>query len=86
MENGFSCFSDDDVLTEYVKNVKPLKTYFDVALHGAPNAVGFGSTEMNMSARMLASVIRHSIGWNGQKNQTVILQHRQADRRQLLFC
>lgn len=22
---------------------------------------------MNMSARMLASVIRHSIGWNGQK-------------------
>ena len=67
LENGFSCFSDDDVLTEYVKNVKPLKTYFDVALHGAPNAVGFGSTEMNMSARMLASVIRHSIGWNGQK-------------------
>lgn len=67
MENGFSCFSDDDVLTEYVKNVKPLKNYFDVALHGAPNAVGFGSTEMNMSARMLASVIRHSIGWNGQR-------------------
>lgn len=36
LENGFSCFSDDDVLTECVKNVKPLKTYFDVALHGAP--------------------------------------------------
>ena len=30
-------------------------------------AVGFGSVETNMSPRLLASVIRHSNGWNGQK-------------------
>jgi hypothetical protein len=32
------------------------------SLHGAQDAVGFGTTETNMS-----SVIRHSDGWNGQK-------------------
>lgn len=37
------------------------------SLHGAPNAVGFGTAETNMSPRLLASVIRHSDGWNGQK-------------------
>lgn len=66
LENGFSCFPDGDVLGDYVKRVKPLKTYFDVALHGGPSAVGFGTTETNMSPRLLASVIRHSDGWNGQ--------------------
>ncbi len=67
LENGFSCFPDGDVLSRYVEKVKPLKTYFDVAMHGTPDAVGFGSLETNMSARLLASVIRHSEGWNGQK-------------------
>lgn len=67
LENGFSCFPDGDVLSRYVEKVKPLKTYFDVAMHGTPDAVGFGSSETNMSARLLASVIRHSEGWNGQK-------------------
>lgn len=65
--NGFACFPDDDVLSDYIQNVTPLKTYFDVAMHGSPTAVGFGTTETNMSPRMLASVIRHSDGWNGQK-------------------
>lgn len=65
--NGFACFPDGDVLGEYVQKVKPLKTYFDVAMHGAQDAVGFGTTETNMSPRLLASVIRHSDGWNGQK-------------------
>ena len=67
LENGFACFPDGDPLSEYVKKVKPLKTYFDVAMHGSPTAVGFGTTNTNMSARLLASVIRHSEGWNGQK-------------------
>lgn len=67
LENGFACFPDDDILNEYVKNVKPLKTYYDVALHGSPTAVGFGTTATNMSPRVLAAVIRHSDGWNGQK-------------------
>lgn len=65
--NGFACFPESDPLQEYIQNVKPLKTYFDVAMHGSPTAVGFGTTEANMSPRLLASVIRHSEGWNGQK-------------------
>lgn len=67
LENGFACFPDNDPLQKYIQNVKPLKTYFDVAMHGTPNAVGFGTAETNMSPRLLASVIQHSDGWNGQK-------------------
>lgn len=64
---GFECFPDGDMLKEYVQKVKPLKTYFDVAMHGTPSAVCFGTSTPNMSARVLASVIRHSEGYNGQK-------------------
>ena len=67
LENGFACFPENDPLSRYVQNVKPLKTYFDVAMHGSPTAVCFGTTEANMSPRLLASIIRHSDGWNGQK-------------------
>ena len=67
LENGFACFPDGDPLNENVKRVKPLKTYFDVAMHGSQTAVGFGTKELNMSPRLRAAVIRHSKGWNGQK-------------------
>ena len=67
LENGFAAFPEDDPLTENIKAVKPLKTFFDVAMHGSPTAVGYGTTETNMSPRLLASVIRHTDGWNGQK-------------------
>lgn len=43
--------------------------YFDVALHGSPTAVAFGSEKINMSARLLASVIRHSEEYHGQKSR-----------------
>ena len=67
LENGFACFPENDPLSRYVQNVKPLKTYFDVAMHGSPSAVAFGTAATNMSPRLLASIIRHSDGWNGQK-------------------
>lgn len=67
LQNGFSCFPDGDPLNENVKAVQPLKTFFDVAMHGSPTAVGFGTRETNMSARLLASIIRHSEGYRGQK-------------------
>lgn len=67
LENGFACFPDNDPLNKYVQNVKALKTYFDVAMHGSPTAVAFGTAETNMSPHLLASIIRHSDGWNGQK-------------------
>lgn len=67
LESGFSAFPDGDPLNAYIKNVKPLKTFFDVAMHGTPSAVVFGTMETNMSPRLLASIIRHSDGWDGQK-------------------
>ena len=66
LKNGFSCFPDGDPLNENVQKVAPLKSYFDVALHGSPTAVGFGTAELNMSPRLLAAIIRHTKGWNGQ--------------------
>lgn len=66
LENGFACFPDGDPLNENAKKVKPLKTYFDVAMHGMPTGVCFGTKEANMSPRLLASVIRHSEGYTGQ--------------------
>ena len=36
-------------------------------MYGSQTAVGFGTEETNMSPRLLASIIRHSEGWNGQK-------------------
>lgn len=64
---GFACFPDGDILNKSVKNVLPLEAHFDVAMHGSPSAVGFGTTETNMSARTLAAIIRHSKGYRGQK-------------------
>lgn len=67
LENGFAAFPKDDPLAENIKAVKALKTFFDVAMHGSPTAVGYGTLETNMSPRLLASVIRHMDVWNGQK-------------------
>ena len=67
LENGFAAFPKDDPLAVNIKAVKPLKTFFDVAMHGSSTAVGYGTLETNMSPRLLASVIRHTDGWNGQK-------------------
>ena len=50
-----------------IKKVIPLEACFDVAMHGSPTAVGFGSEKTNMSARTLAAVIRHSKGYKGQR-------------------
>lgn len=64
---GFACFPDGDILNKSIKNVHPLELHFDVAMHGTPTSVGFGTTETNMSARTLAAIIRHSKGYKGQK-------------------
>lgn len=66
LENGFAAFPKGDPLAVNIKAVKPLKTFFDVAMHGSSTAVGYGTLETNMSPRLLASVIRHIDGWNGQ--------------------
>ena len=65
-QSGFSCFPDGDSLNENVQKVAPIDGYFDAAMHGTPTMVGFGTTEMNLSPRLLASVIRHSEGYHGQ--------------------
>ena len=65
-QGGFECFPDGDILKQSVQNIKPLDTYFDVAMHGTSAAVCFGSNSPNMNARILASIIRHSEGYTGQ--------------------
>lgn len=67
IKQGFSAFPDGDVLVERTKLVKPDGNKFDVALHGMPDSVAFGSKNSNMSPRLLASIIRHSEGYNGQE-------------------
>ncbi|MBR2483177.1 MAG: hypothetical protein IKB53_00335, partial [Oscillospiraceae bacterium] len=65
-QGGFECFPDGDPLKRNVQNVKPIEGFFDVAMHGEPDVVCFGGRNRNMTARMLASVIRHSEGYTGQ--------------------
>lgn len=66
MQRGFSCFPEGDPLIQNSQNVIPKDGFFDVALHGSPTAVAFGTNEANMSPRLLASVIRHSENYNGE--------------------
>jgi hypothetical protein len=66
MKKGFMCFPENDPLVENSKKVIPKDGFFDVAMHGSPTAVGFGTKDANMSPRLLASVIRHSEGYNGE--------------------
>ena len=66
IKQGFSAFPKTDVLHERTKLVKPDGNKFDVALHGSPTAVAFGSDTANMSPKLLASIIRHSEGYHGQ--------------------
>ena len=65
IQGGFSAFPEGDVLNEYIKNVKPEKGYFDVAMHGMPDAVGFGLKSANMKARDLAKIIRRDEAYKG---------------------
>ena len=65
-QGGFACFPDGDSLNKNILAVTPQEGFFDVAMHGSPTAVGVGTKKTNMSARLLASVIRHSKGYTGQ--------------------
>lgn len=66
LQNGFACFPDGDPLNENAKMVAPVEGFFDVAMHGTPRSVFFRSSEVKMSARALATIIRHSKGYTGQ--------------------
>ncbi len=67
IQSGFTCFPDE-IQNEYAKKIKPEKyidngiekVYFDVAMHGTSQAVGFWSEETNISPRFLAEVITHN--------------------------
>lgn len=67
LQNGFACFPDGDPLNYNSQNVKPVEGFFDVGMHGTPKCVFFRSKNKNqMSARTLATVIRHSKEYAGQ--------------------
>lgn len=67
IKQGFSAFPEGDVLIEFTKNIEPDGNKFDVAMHGSPDAVGFGSRAANMSPRLLANIIRHHEDYHGQE-------------------
>lgn len=66
IKQGFSAFSEEDILYENIKNVVPDGSKFDVAMHGSPTAVAFGGSQANMSPRLLAQVIKHNPAYKGQ--------------------
>ena len=66
IQHGFSAFPKSDALSKNVQKVKPEPGYYDVSLHGSPTAVAFGTTNANMSPRLLANVIRKRGDYNGE--------------------
>ena len=53
-------------MKEYSQKVAPMDGFFDVAMHGTPDGVGFGTNAPSMSARELANVILHDPSFKGQ--------------------
>ncbi len=66
LKSGFSAFPDGDVLNRYITRVKPKEGFYDVAMHGTPTMVCFGSQSTNMTARQLAAYLRHQDGYHGE--------------------
>ena len=67
LQRGFMCFPEGDPLIENSKNVTPKDGFFDVAMHGTPRAVAFGTAEgANMSPRLLAAIIKHNKNYHGE--------------------
>ena len=66
LQRGFMCFPENDPLIEYSKMVIPKEGFYDVAMHGSPTAVGFGTRSANMSPRLLANIIRHREDYHGE--------------------
>lgn len=69
MQHGFSCFGDDSedkALTIGASNIKPKEGFFDVAMHGDVQGVGFGGKKINMGPRLLADIITHNPDYNGE--------------------
>lgn len=66
LKSGFSCFPKDDLLNQFVKKVKSKDGYYDVGMHGTPNAMCFGTNAPNTSPRLLANVIRRRKDYNGE--------------------
>lgn len=57
IQQGFEAFPTGDPLKTYIQRVKPEGDFFDVAMHGTPTAVCFGTDRISMDARELARVI-----------------------------
>ena len=69
IKHGFECFGEDDgELKRNSQWVIPVKGYYDVAMHGAPDAVAFGGKEANMSPKMLARIIRSQPNYTPGEN------------------
>ena len=69
LQHGFSCFGNsptDRQLAYNASQIPAQKGYFDVAMHGTPTAVCFGTDSPNMGPRLLASIIKSNPSYNGE--------------------
>ena len=66
IKQGFEAFPSGQTLKEYVRQVQPMEGFFDVAMHGGQDGVGFGTDKLSMNARELANVILHDPTYHGQ--------------------
>ena len=64
---GFYAFPENDILNTFILKLKPLKGYYDVAMHGTPTMACFGTKDRNMTARELATMIKHRDDYKGGK-------------------
>ncbi len=65
IQGGFAAFPENDRAGINVLNVKPKQGYFDVAMHGETDSVGFGTKAPNMKAKDLARIIRRDESYHG---------------------
>lgn len=57
LKQGFEAFPSGALLKTYIQRVKPDGDFFDVAMHGTPGAVCFGTDAVSMDARELGRII-----------------------------
>lgn len=68
LKQGFEAFPTGDRLKSYIRNVKPDGDFFDVAMHGTPSAVCFGTNTVSMDARELARIIMRDPNYRNKQS------------------
>ena len=66
LQQGFEAFPIGDKIKGNAKRISPDGNKFDVAMHGTPVGVGFGTENPSLTARELARIISRDPAYHGQ--------------------